>query len=156
VAAQYQARLSTPLALIGVRTAGEEITEIVFLPPAMGALAPKDRLAERACMQIEKYASDPDYRFDLPLAAAGTEFQRRVWKAIAAIRRGELQSYGEMARRLRSAPRAVGQACGANPFPLVVPCHRVVSASGLGGFAHSEGGYLLQVKRRLLAHEGVL
>jgi methylated-DNA-[protein]-cysteine S-methyltransferase len=154
--AAYDAKLRTPLALIGVRVEGEELAAIVFLPQSAGTLAPRNRLAELACMQIEKYAADPDFRFDLPLKAAGTDFQRRVWRAISAIRRGATQSYGEMARALSSAPRAVGQACGSNPFPLAVPCHRVVSASGLGGFAHSDGGYLLQVKRSLLAHEGAL
>ena len=73
---------------------------------------------------------------------------------ISAIEAGRTRSYGELARELRSAARAVGQACGANPLPLVVPCHRVLAAGGIGGFAHSEGGFLLEVKRWLLAHEG--
>jgi methylated-DNA-[protein]-cysteine S-methyltransferase len=97
---------------------------------------------------------DPQFRFDLPLASHGTLFQRRVWGKIAAIRAGRTRSYGELARELRSAPRAVGQACGANPLPLVVPCHRVLAAAGIGGFAHCEGGFHLSVKRWLLAHEG--
>ena len=83
----------------------------------------------------------------------GTAFQRRVWDRIAAIPRGETRTYGDLARMLRSAPRAVGQACGNNYFPLVIPCHRVVAAGGLGGFAHTSSGYLLDVKRWLLAHE---
>ena len=149
----YHARLQTPFALVGVRTEGGVLAEIAYLPRSAGALAPVNALAERACNQIEKYAVDPDYRFDLPLKQLGTAFQRRVWEQIAAIPRGRTRSYGELAQRLRSAPRAVGQACGNNRFPLVIPCHRVVAASGLGGFAHSRGGYLLEVKRALLAHE---
>ncbi len=153
-AAVFQARLPTPFALVGLRTEDGVLAEIVFLPPSMGALPPLDKLAERACAQIEKYADDPDYRFRLPLKTVGTQFQRRVWNAIAAVPRGQTLTYGRMARALGSAARAVGQACGSNYFPLVIPCHRVVAASGLGGFAHSDGGYLIQVKRRLLAHEG--
>jgi len=77
-----------------------------------------------------------------------------VWAKIAAIGAGRTRSYGELARELRSAPRAVGQACGANPIPIVVPCHRVLAAGGIGGFAHHEGGFHLAIKRWLLAHEG--
>ena len=152
--AAYQAKLTTPFALLGIRTEGDVLAEITFLPKSGGALAPRDRLAARACTQIERYLDDPQYRFDLPLASQGTAFQRRVWAKIAAIGVGCTRSYGELARELRSAPRAVGQACGANPVPLVVPCHRVLAAGGIGGFAHHEGGFHLAIKRWLLAHEG--
>jgi methylated-DNA-[protein]-cysteine S-methyltransferase len=151
----FQARLPTPFALVGVRTEDDVLVEIMFLPVSMGALPPLNRLAERACAQIEKYADDPDFRFRLPMKTVGTDFQRRVWAAIAAVPRGQTLTYGRMARGLGSAARAVGQACGSNFFPLVIPCHRVTAAAGLGGFAHSGGGYLIEVKRRLLAHEGV-
>ena len=150
---RFQAKLDTPFALVGVRTEGGALAEIVYLPRSAGALAPTDALAERACAQIEKYVADPDYRFKLPLKPIGTVFQRRVWDQIAAIPCGKTRTYGDLARALRSAPRAVGQACGTNYFPLVIPCHRVVAANGLGGFAHSSDGYLIEVKRRLLEHE---
>jgi methylated-DNA-[protein]-cysteine S-methyltransferase len=141
---------------MGIRTEGEVLAEIMFLPPSMGTLPPLDRLAERACAQIEKYADDPEFRFRLPLKTVGTDFQRRVWAAIAAVPCGQTLSYGRMARSMGSAARAVGQACGSNFFPLAIPCHRVIAATGLGGFAHNGGGYLIEVKRRLLAHEGVI
>jgi methylated-DNA-[protein]-cysteine S-methyltransferase len=150
----FQAKLSTPFGVVGVRTAGDAIVEIVYLPRAAGTLAPSDPLAERACRQIERYLDDPGARWDLPLARAGTAFRRRVWRKIAAIRAGETRSYGALASELGSAARAVGQACGDNPFPLVVPCHRVVAAGGLGGFAHADAGFEISVKRWLLAHEG--
>ena len=150
---RFQAKLETPFALVGVRTEDGALAEIVYLPRSAGAQAPADALAERACRQIERYAADPDYRFSLPLKPVGTAFQRRVWAQISAIARGETRTYGELARRLKSAPRAVGQACGTNYFPLVIPCHRVVAATDLGGFAHNSRGYLIEVKRRLLLHE---
>ncbi len=153
MSARFQAKLDTPFGLVGVRTEGAALAEIVYLPRSAGTLAPSNALAERACAQIEKYAADPGYRFKLPLKDVGTAFQRRVWQQISAIPSGEIRSYGDLARALRSAPRAVGQACGTNYFPLVIPCHRVVAANGLGGFAHSSGGYLIEVKRALLAHE---
>lgn len=149
----FHAKLDTPFALVGVRTEGAALAEIVYLPRSAGTLAPANALAERACAQIEKYVADPGYRFKLPLKPVGTAFQRRVWDMIAAIPCGQTRSYGDIARSLRSAPRAVGQACGTNYFPLAIPCHRVVAANGLGGFAHTSSGYLIEVKRWLLAHE---
>ncbi len=150
----YQARLPTPFALLGIRTEGGFLAEIVFLPKAGKALAPRDRLGERVCRQIGRYLDDPEFRFDVPLRPLGTPFQRRVWAKIAAIGPGRTRSYGSIARELGSAPRAVGQACGENRFPLVIPCHRVLAAGGIGGFAHRAGGFPLSVKRWLLVHEG--
>lgn len=152
--AEFDAVLKTPFGALGVRTKGEAIAEIRFLPPGTRAVEPKTALARRACAQLSAYLADPQAGFDLPLQAAGTDFQRSVWRAIAAIPKGKTLSYGEIAKRLQSAPRAVGQACGRNPYPVVVPCHRVVAAAGgLGGFANARGGYLLDTKRWLLAHE---
>ena len=152
--ADFQAKFPAPFALLGIRTDGDALAEITFLPKSGRAIAPRDRLAERACAQIQRYLDDPQFRFDLPLALQGTAFQRRVWAKIAAIGPGRTRSYGEIAHELRSAPRAVGQACGANRVPLVIPCHRVLAAGGIGGFAHHEAGFHLSVKRWLLAHEG--
>jgi len=150
----FQAKLKTPFALLGIRADDDRVEEIVFLSRDGKAASPQNRLAEQTCAQIERYIDDPEFEFDLPLASCGTPFQRRVWGKIAAISPGRTRSYGDLARELGSAPRAVGQACGANPLPLVVPCHRVLAASGIGGFAHHEGGFHLSVKRWLLAHEG--
>ncbi len=149
----FQAKLDTPFGIVGLRTEGDVLSEVVYLPRSAGSLAPTTALAETVCAQIEQYVADPGFRFRVPMQRAGTEFQRRVWDALAAIPRGETRTYGDIARLLRSAPRAVGQACGSNHFPLVIPCHRVVSATGLGGFAHHSSGYLIEVKRWLLAHE---
>lgn len=150
----FEAKLPTPFAVLGIRTESDVLAEIRFLPKASKGVAPQNRLAVLACAQIRRYLADPEFRFDLPLARRGTEFQRRVWAKIAAIGPGRTRRYGELAHELRSAPRAVGQACGQNPFPLVVPCHRVVAATAIGGFAHSDGGFQVSVKRWLLSHEG--
>lgn len=146
----------TPFGLVGIRTLGENLAQIAFLGKGGPELAPEDALADRAWREIERYLADPRYRIALPLPEIGTLFQRRVWCAIAAIPPGRTRSYGAIAHELGSSPRAVGQACGENPFPLVVPCHRVVSSSGIGGFAHSARGYLPGVKLWLLAHEGAM
>lgn len=155
--ALFSAIVAAPFGAIGIRTESGVVRELVYLPPHFAEKAPVDRLSERAAKQVERYFIQPDFRFDLPLAAVGTAFQQKVWAVIAAIPRGDILTYGEVARIIQSAPRAVGQACGANWFPLVVPCHRVTATGGLGGFSShdDETGFHVSVKRWLLAHEGV-
>jgi methylated-DNA-[protein]-cysteine S-methyltransferase len=152
----FSAIVALPFGKFGVRTASGLITELSYLPPHFDAKDPRDAVAELAVKQALQYCADPDFIFDLPLARVGSPFQHKVWDTINAIPRGAVRTYGEVAKHIASAPRAVGQACGANWFPLVIPCHRVTSSSGLGGFARSDdqNGYLLGVKRWLLAHEG--
>ena len=142
-----------PKMMVAVATRDERVVEIRYLPPSVAAAAPRNALAERAARQLERYREDPDVRFDLPLQVEGTPFQRRLWDALCEIPRGKTLTYGELARRLGGEARAVGQACGDNRLPIVIPCHRVVAADGIGGFAHSTGGYLLEAKRWLLMHE---
>ena len=138
---------------VAVATRDGRVAEIRFLPLSAASLAPANSLAERAARQLEGYPRDPDARFDLPLAIEGTPFQRSVWEAMQRIPRGRTRTYGELAQELGGEARAVGQACGDNRLPVVIPCHRVVGANGIGGFAHATDGYLLEVKRWLLAHE---
>ncbi|MCX8144706.1 MAG: methylated-DNA--[protein]-cysteine S-methyltransferase [Azovibrio sp.] len=129
------------------------MTGIAFLEPRPPE-PPRTPLAALVARQLTAWLADARWRFDLPLAPCGTPFQRRVWQQIASIPLGETRSYGQLAQALGSAPRAVGGACGANPLPLIVPCHRVLAAhGGLGGFNRARGGFLLDVKRWLLAHE---
>jgi len=108
-------------------------------------------LLAEAAAQLDAYFAGKLTRFDLPLAPAGSAFEGRVWTAMAAIPYGETRCYGELAASVGSAPRAVGRACGRNPIPIVIPCHRVLARTGLGGYS-GEGG--LTTKRHLLALEG--
>lgn len=146
-----------PFGGVGIRTAAGRVQEMVYLPKHVREKDATDALAEQAAGQVLRYFAQPDYRIRLPLADIGSAFQRKVWSAIATIPRGEVRTYGQIAKLIRSAPRAVGQACGANWFPLVIPCHRVTAAGGIGGFSQhdDEDGFHLGVKRWLLAHEGV-
>ncbi len=149
----YQAIVSAPGFCLGVYCDNDEVVGLTFLPPRL-EVAPDNPLAAEVDRQLRAYLADPEFVFSLPLRPAGTRFQRRVWEQIAAIPGRETRTYGDLAQLLKTAPRAVGQACGANPYPVVVPCHRVVAAGGgLGGFARQGGGFLLDVKRWLLAHE---
>lgn len=153
----FSAIVEAPFGAIGIRTEAGAVRELVYLPPHFDEKEPSDAVAERAARQIKRYFLEPDCHFDLPLLQVGTAFQRKVWDVISAIPRGQVLTYGQVARLIRSAPRAVGQACGANWFPIIIPCHRVTAAGGLGGFSHhdDETGFHLGVKRWLLAHEGV-
>lgn len=153
---RYNAVVAAPGFCLGVRCTEEEVIEIEYIAPRPEAL-PDSALAAEVVRQIRGYLADPGFAFGLPLRPSGTAFQRRVWEQICAIPCGRTRTYGDVAKSIRNAPRAVGQACGANPFPLVIPCHRVIGANaGLGGFAHHGQGFLLDVKRWLLAHEGSL
>ena len=152
----FNAIVPAAFGAIGIRTVDDRVRELVYLPPAFDEKPADNAVAARAAEQVAQYLQDPDFRFDLPLAEAGTDFQRRVWGEIAAIPRGSVKTYGQLAKHIGSAARAVGQACGANPFPLINPCHRVTASGGLGGFSNQddENGFHLSVKRWLLRHEG--
>jgi methylated-DNA-[protein]-cysteine S-methyltransferase len=161
---EESARLDTPFGPIGLRWRAALVTRVALSP---GTDWPDSHaVPDWLRMPLEAYFERPpnasaDERCDdrgccssLATAPAGSPFQRRVWQAISAIPAGRTRTYGEIAAELGSAPRAVGGACRANPYPLLVPCHRVVGASGLGGFAGDVSGRLIAVKRWLLAHEG--
>ena len=151
----YQAIVAAPGFALGVQCSDDEVTAIDFIE-ARPEQAPGTPLAAEAARQLHAYLADPNFAFSLPLRPTGTTFQRRVWQEISAIPAGQTHTYGQLAKSLKNAPRAVGQACGANPYPVVVPCHRVVATGGgLGGFARERGGFLLDVKRWLLRHEGI-
>jgi len=118
--------------------------------------APEDEptpLLKEAKAQLDAYFDRKLKTFDLPLNPPGTDFQHRVWKAMSEIPYGDTWSYGKLAGKIASGPRPVGTACGRNPIPIIVPCHRVVSSGGLGGYS-GDGG--LDTKRYLLKLEGHL
>lgn len=155
----WQARVRTPFAVLGIAANDKHVTGIRYLAPDVQALAPvKNTIAHLACVQIQAYLDDPSFVFELPLKLAGTHHRVQVWEAMQRIEAGSTRTYGELARELGSSARAVGGACGANPLPLVVPCHRVVAAGGdIGGFmGRREEGFERSIKRWLLEHEGAL
>jgi methylated-DNA-[protein]-cysteine S-methyltransferase len=154
--AEYCAVIVFPAMHVGVRTENETLVAVRYLPRTAPLKAPSSRFAERVVRQLERYRDDPDISFDVPLTIGGTEFQRRVWRVMQRIPRGKTRTYGDVAKALASAARAVGQACGENRLPIIIPCHRIIAAGGIGGFGHSRGGYLLEAKRWLLAHEQAL
>jgi methylated-DNA-[protein]-cysteine S-methyltransferase len=148
----YAAVIASPVGRLGIR-AHEALTCIDFVSVRVALAPPRTPLARQVCAQLKAYFANPRTRFDLPLAAQGTEFQQRAWRALQRIPSGRARTYGELARTLKSAPRAVGGACRANPIPIIVPCHRVVAASGPGGFMGATRGRAMDIKHWLLEHE---
>ena len=149
----YQAKIITPFGALGILCDDDTLTGIDFLPHNTLLQAPAKLFAQAVCQQLAAYFDNPDFHFNLPLKLNGTLHQRKVWQVMCVIPRGQTRQYGELARELSSSARAVGQACGANPIPIIIPCHRVVSKTGMGGFAHHRDGYELDIKRWLLTHE---
>ncbi len=148
--------IQAPCGPLGLYSEGGCLIAIEFLPPDSPLVAPADPLTRRAAAQLAAYFRDPRAAFDLPLCPQGSPFRRRVWQAVLSIPSGATRTYGEIAASLATSARAVGQALGDNPLPIVVPCHRVVGRHGLGGFDHCGQGAALDIKRWLLRHEGAL
>ena len=116
----------------------------------------KSLLGEKVVKQIRQYFKSPEFKFDLPLLQRGTEHQLKVWEALSEIPSGTVLTYGKLAKKIGSSARAIGNACRNNPLPIVVPCHRIVAACDIGGFSGSQSGVLLDIKRDLLHHEGIV
>ena len=145
-----QLSLLTPL---GDLTLSEEDGAIVSLDWGRVAEQQPPALLRDAAEQLQDYFDGKRRHFQLPLAPHGTPFQRRVWAALQQIPPGETRSYGDIARALASGPRAIGQANGRNPIPIIIPCHRVVGADGsIGGYSGLDGAdtkrFLLDLESR--------
>ena len=153
----FCAVIPAPFGAMGIRTDSSALNELVYLPRHHELVEPQNDFAKNVARQLQRYFDTANFQFDLPLVQKGTVHQQKVWKAIAAIPVGQVATYGQIARHIASAPRAVGQACGANFYPLIIPCHRVTAAHGLGGFGNQDeaASFHNQVKRWLLTHEGV-
>jgi methylated-DNA-[protein]-cysteine S-methyltransferase len=115
-----------------------------------------DGSLREAAEQMLRYLKQPGSDLVLPMRLQGTPFQQRIWQALREIPAGRTITYGSLAKRLESGPRAVASACKSNRFPILIPCHRVVSADGMGGYCGETEGPMLEIKRWLLRHEGSL
>lgn len=149
----YDAILDAPPCRLGAIFTGEALTRLDLLPRDTPVAGHASSHVRQLADELEAYWSNPAHTFDLLFVPAGTPFQLRVWHALMAIPAGQPATYGALAKQLGTAARAVGQACASNPLPILIPCHRVVAANGLGGFMHASSGAPLDVKTWLLAHE---
>lgn len=153
----YQASLKTPFAHLGIRLEKDRLAAIDFID-ADEEIRAASECALAICDQIRRYIDNPKqaYRFTVPCMLEGTPFQKKVWNELVKIPAGKVVSYGALAQKLGTSARAVGNACRKNPVPVVIPCHRVVSANGIGGYSGDTSGDLLDIKRWLLEHEGAM
>lgn len=148
--------VSTPLGDITTVADQHGLTQVILAGDDGSVLAEATEggpIADTAAQQLAEYFAGERMAFDLPLAPQGTEFQLTVWKALGDVPFGTTATYGDIARAIGqlTATRAVGAANGRNPIPIIIPCHRVIGASGeLTGYS---GGGGIETKRRLLDHE---
>ncbi len=152
---KFQFITDSPIGSLGVSISHNQVLGVEFLYEHILQVTPHDPFVREVQSQLQRYFQADFGGFSLPLDLVGSDFQQRVWRALARIKPGSVRTYGEIAHELNSSPRAVGNACRSNPVPLIIPCHRVVAASGIGGFAGATAGRRLEIKRWLLAHEGV-
>jgi len=154
----FEAVIETPIGRIGLLLSGNALTGLKFLNHA-SVLKPHacgSRQSEQAAHQLARWFRNPKEPFTLAIDPKGTAFQLKVWRQLRRIPLGQTRSYGVLAKQIGTSPRALAAACRANPIPIITPCHRVVAATGLGGYGGKTAGRNITIKQWLLRHEGVL
>ena len=150
---QYEYVLPSPVGKLGLATSKQGIQVLAYTSTKQNIKLPTSGLAAEVFQQLTEYFDARRTQFDLPLDATGTLFQKSVWRELCKISFGKSLTYGDIANKLQSGPRAVGNACRNNPISIIVPCHRVVSKSGVGGYSGSVLGRPIERKNWLLQHE---
>ena len=153
IVCDYSIVLDSPLGRLGICLQDGHVTRLNYLARNWRLRPAATRLEQGVVQQLEAYFANSRCRFTLPLAMHGTPFQLRVWQALQSIPAGTTITYGQLAERLDSGARAVGNACRRNPISIIVPCHRVTSAAGVGGYGGKTDGTPLVRKQWLLRHE---
>jgi methylated-DNA-[protein]-cysteine S-methyltransferase len=148
--------MQIPFGHIGLYFVEDRLAVIDFID-AEHEIRPRDQSVSQVCAQIRKYLDNANAipSFNVRCSLQGTPFQHKVWSELKKIPSGTVVTYGALANKLGTSARAVGTACRMNPIPLVIPCHRVVSAQGIGGYAGETQGARVRIKSWLLRHEGV-
>lgn len=151
----FMQTMESPLGKLGIRIEEDRIVSLEFInkPEQNSTPSMKPELAQTAHQALSTYFKQPDYQFNLSLQPQGTPFQQKVWRALCEIPSGTTLTYGQLAKKLQTSPRAIGQACRKNPIPIIIPCHRVTGANHVGGFMGETKGDAVQIKNWLLAHE---
>lgn len=149
---EYSVIIDSPIGKLGIIAADEKVQRVEFLSSSK-LIAATDVLTKNVVSQLQAYFNDSKFQFDLPLNIEGRPFQKTVLCALRKIPVGRTKTYSDLAGELNSGARAVGNACRHNPIPVIIPCHRIVAKSGLGGFAGQTVGEKMTIKQWLLAHE---
>lgn len=156
----FIAVINTPIGSLGINCQGKTklvLTSLQYLPKKTPTKLPSDLLQKKLVVSLqkdlEKYWQNPKHKFTVPLAPEGTDLQKRIWKALQQIPSGKTVTYGELALKINTGARVIGNACRKNPILILIPCHRVVAKAGLGGFGGDTSGKLINNKKYLLKHE---
>ena len=145
--------LPAPVGSLGLSLSGKGIRRLAYVATEPHCLTVTHGLALEVSRQLEEYFQLRRTAFDLPIDIDGTPYQNRVWQVVADIAYGQCLTYGDIAEKIHSGPRAVGNACRQNPVPIIIPCHRVVSKNNIGGYCGRLAGRRIQQKDWLLRHE---
>ena len=151
----YDVILDSPLGRIGVRLRHRVIIRLDYLRDTATLKPDTTPSGKQVVAQLAHYFEHPQHCFTLQVEPQGTDFQRRVWAALTEIPPGETRTYGALAAELGSGARAVGNACRNNPVSIIIPCHRIVGVSGIGGYSGKTAGREINRKQWLLRHEGI-
>lgn len=149
----YNAVIDLPFGRFAICANDDGLLQVVPVSRANRLKKADHPVAADVCQQLHSYSANSKFHFSVTVKASGTPFQKKVWRALSKIPANQTVTYGEMAHRLRTSARAVGNACRRNPAPIVVPCHRVVAKNGTGGFMGKREGSAIQMKNWLLRHE---
>lgn len=148
----FDAVYASPIGSLGISLDGNSLTSLQWISGSVNKSIPASKGAEQVWHCLDAYFESVANIFELPLSLDGTEFQQRTWRALRDISVGQVMTYGELAKCLNTSSRAIGQACRTNPIVILIPCHRVVAANGIGGYMGDR--HQQQIKQWLLAHEG--
>lgn len=151
----YSCIITSPIGKLGLTITELKLTSLTFLTPDTPSVPPACGLSRAIVEELNAYFINPRHLFTIHFVLTGTPFQKKVWDALQYIPSGHTLSYGELAHQLNTYPRAIGQACRANPLPIIIPCHRVVAKEALGGYAGDTNGQFIAYKTWLLKHEGI-
>jgi methylated-DNA-[protein]-cysteine S-methyltransferase len=150
----YSAILLTPIGKLRIETKQQKVVAVTFLSDDATPLqAAQDAYTHSICEEIQCYFENAAHSFTANIDFNGTPFQQSVWRELQKIPLGHTVTYKMLAEKLKTSPRAIGNACRANPVPVIIPCHRVVGQKGLVGFAGNTTGSLMDIKKWLLEHE---
>lgn len=153
-ASKYSCIINTPVGKLGILVFNSQIVRISYLSPRVASISPRDATAKLVVAKMKRYFLSAYHNFNLPISLKGTPLQKKIWRKLLTIPMGQTITYGRLAEMVGTSPRVIGNACCANPIPIIVPCHRVVSASGIGGYSGKTNGRVLEIKEWLLQHEG--
>jgi len=151
----HQYIINSPVGKLAIVVSEHHVHSLHFLAknPTTSLISPNTPFIQEVITHLNAYFKNPTHIFDLPIKLSVTSHHHKVLEALKNIPVGKTRTYGEIAKEIGSSPRAVGNACRHNPVALLIPCHRVVGANNIGGFAGDTSGTLINIKKWLLDWE---